>query len=1528
MRKALHIGMRVLAVLVLLLLAGLVAIQSPRVQTWLGRKVLEKVQAQLDARISVGAVSVQPFEAITLSEVLVMDTQPFVEQMDTLLHAGALSAKFSLGSLLGGGAAYLSHVRLENGHMQLVIEPDSLDSNGSRTNLQRMFRIPEEDPDKEKKGWGNLLSAREVVVRNFRFQMANPPAAARMAARGIEPWGPGTIDWNDLDATLLYARAHNLHVEDSRITASVDSLSLQENKTGFHVSRARAAKVSVGKERLRINHLELQDRYSKLLLNRLQLDGALQDYDDFENKIRLTADVREGTEVSMKTVSYFGPHMEKFTFRGRLKGRAEGYLNDFALRKIQVDGLDHAVHLEADGRLLGITDIETSLFDIDIHKLDFSLNGLSGFVKSWAPQVKLDLRKMAPGARFSFTGKAKGPLNRLAVCGRAVSGIGGAKADVTLRNIVDSKRPIQIAGTLETADLDLGRFTGMEQLGPLSLKTGLSASLQEGGPQVHIDSLKISRLNAMGYDYTNLSAAGDYTGDAFDGRIIAADPNLNFLFQGLFNLSKNTRNAAYRFYASLGYADLHALHLDSRPQSKLRLQASSNFIWTESRDLLGDITITDISLESASGRHDIGDISVKAHANDDVHRIRLKSDFINGSYVGDKAVFSLIGDLRSLTLDRELGALTARHAAPWDGATYEVNLNVNDAGDLLDFLAPGVYVANPSRLNLKVGPDGTVNAKVESGRIAYNDKFVKDLKFSLDNAGDALRASVTATAVQLGQGTQLRENRVALFADDNHLGVGYAFDNNEQSSDTRAEVYLSASLDRDKEGLSVKAQALPSNIYYKGAGWSLHSGEILYKGGDLRVDHLQAVHEDERLDLDGGFSPTRSDTLHVRMEKFNMALLNTFAGSLPELAGFISGNAKVISPKTPSYGLEAGLVCDSTLVAGKRLGRLNLESAWSEADNRFLFSARNDLDGKHNLDAEGYLIPEGQLFHAQARLDSLNLGYAAPLLASVFSTFGGALSGDLTVDGPLKDLHVSSRGLRLADGLLALDFTRALYHVDGELDLDEQALRFTDVRVRDDEDGTGQVTGSIGLGGFRELSLDTHVRFNRMLALNLPKGVNPSLFGTIYADGKVDITGPLNRLLVDVDATTVKQGNLHLPLGSSSGERERDLLVFKEPEEDLQTDSYELMMAAGNKRTEKASNLTVKLTARATPDVTAYIDIGEENSLNAIGAGTIGLEMESAQHSFGLSGNYTLSEGSFHFSAMNLVSRDFTIQDGSSVRFNGAVMDTDLNVKGLYVTKANLSNLITTSSDTESAGAGNRRTVNCGIDITGKLRNPELTFSIDVPDLNPATQLDVQRALNTEDKIQKQFLYLLIAGSFLPPEESGITSNGSEMLFSNVSSIMSGQINNIFEKLNIPLDLGLNYQTTQGGKNMFDVAVSTQLFNNRVVVNGTVGNKQVMGTTTNEIAGDVDIGIKLNKTGELRLTLFSHSADQFSTYLDNSQRNGAGITYQREFYSFGQFFRTLFAPRRRREERRLQDDIPQTVLQIDSLGHASLLRHE
>ncbi|MBQ1938413.1 MAG: translocation/assembly module TamB domain-containing protein, partial [Bacteroidales bacterium] len=238
--------------------------------------------------------------------------------------------------------------------------------------------------------------------------------------------------------------------------------------------------------------------------------------------------------------------------------------------------------------------------------------------------------------------------------------------------------------------------------------------------------------------------------------------------------------------------------------------------------------------------------------------------------------------------------------------------------------------------------------------------------------------------------------------------------------------------------------------------------------------------------------------------------------------------------------------------------------------------------------------------------------------------------------------------------------------------------------------------------------------------------------------------------------------------------------------------------------------------------------------------------------------------------------------------------DTQLNIDATYKTKASLSTIIA-----DSTAINTRRAVDCGIRVTDKLKDPKIAFSINVPDLEPSYKTRVESALSTEDKVQRQFLALLLSSTFLPDEQSGIANN-TAVLFSNVSELMTTQLNNIFMKLNIPLDLGFNYQMTSTGANLFDVAVSTQLFNNRVLVNGVIGNKQQNGGSNNEVVGDIDIEVKINPSGSLRASAFSHSSDQYTNYLDNLQRTGIGISWQQEFNSFVSYIKQIFSNKKDR----------------------------
>ena len=500
-------------------------------------------------------------------------------------------------------------------------------------------------------------------------------------------------------------------------------------------------------------------------------------------------------------------------------------------------------------------------------------------------------------------------------------------------------------------------------------------------------------------------------------------------------------------------------------------------------------------------------------------------------------------------------------------------------------------------------------------------------------------------------------------------------------------------------------------------------------------------------------------------------------------------------------------------------------------------------------------------------------------------------------------MEISSVGGRLEDGMLRIAYTNVPYYAGGTFHLDSKGVYFDDIRVRDRFNGTGNVTGSINWDHFRDISFDTHIRVNNIEGIDIPESMAENFYGNIFGTGNVTITGPLSSIRLDVDAVTSRRGQLHIPISAEENAgKGTNLLKFTEVENGIHIDPYEAMMTDMQKKEEKDNDFLVTLKVGASQDVEAFVEIDKASGNVLSGRGSGVIELEVSDDIFNINGDYTLTGGNYKFVAMGLVSRDFQIQDGSTIRFNGDIMESTLDINAIYKTKASLSTLI---ADTTSVA--NRRTVECGISITDQISNPRLSFSIEIPDLDPTIKSRVESALSTEDKVQKQFLSLILSNSFLPDEQSGIVNNSS-MLYSNVTEMLANQLSNIFQKLDIPLDLGLNYQPSDKGTDIFDVAVSTQLFNNRVVVNGSVGNKQYNTGGTQDVVGDLDIEIKLNRSGSFRLNLFSHSADSYTNFLDNSQRNGVGLPYQTEFNSFKQFFRNMFSSKAKRQAARLAEE--------------------
>ena len=1498
-KRALKIFWHLIVATSCLLFAGALIIQLPQVQTYVADRVMTQASENLDGNITVEKIHLKPFTTLVLKNVVITDRNPVTDpidstsvKVDTFFRSEYIIARFTLEGLLKDGSPHFDKVFIDNAQMNLVLQDK--DESKAKDNLSRIFRIKKPEQPRVPKEQ-EIFHIRKVEIHDMGFAMKNY-TSDRPDHSG------GGIDWNDLDIRNIELNARELKFSNGIMTGELLDLTFNE-KSGYHVEQMSGT-AKVGRGKTILEDLVIDDPWSDVNLPLFMMSYEnVRAFQDFIAKVRIDAEIAESM-LDFRTLSYFSPALAGNDLQLDVTGNMSGPVDDFMFTDVKIDSRAGGFKGIASGRISGLPEIENTYLDARLKNFVVTTRGLGGFVSEWMTgDDKLDISRIAKGTVFRINGGGSGMMDRLKVYADISSNIGNAEADVRIDNLISKKNPIGIEGSVSTEDLDIGKFIDKDIIGPVTLKSVLSAKLgdKETGPEVAIDTLKVSRLYANGYDYTDITARGHLSSTDFDGSIACHDPNLNFLFQGAFALSPKTQNARYSFFTNIGHADLNALNIDKRGLSRVNLRASADFTKSSAGNMRGKIDIADIVLQNSMGRNDIGDISLSSYSSDSTYTIKLDSRFANGTYSGSAPVTDFIRDIQDITLKKEVPALFTDSTYVWKGNTYGLSLKFHNSMDILSFALPGLYIDEGTEIKANLDKSGKLDASLKSNRLAFNKNYLKGVDASFGNGGDGLGALLAISEVKLAELT-LKDSHLDIHGKDNHVGVKFDYDNRSELANA-GEIILHSTFVRDEEGLGIGVEFLPSSVFINAKEWNLLPSSLEWRPGKIDVSSFAVTSGNERISLAGKAAQSEADTLNLNLERFDISIANDIIGRDLGIKGAATGAVRLTSP-LDDKGILVDMICDSTYFAGNPLGILHVGSNWNEEDRNFGILVRNELDGRNGIDAYGTYTPEGQMIDASVDFDGFSISYAQPVLTEVFSEMGGHLSGHIDVSGPLSDLTVRSQDTKIEDGLLKIAYTNVPYHVEGPFHLDETGAYFDNIAIRDEYTGTGSVNGSINWDHFRDMSFNTQISVNEIAGIDLIEDNGSGFYGQIFATGNISLTGPSKSILLSVDAVTAKAGQLHVPVSSAAAAgKMANLLQFKKEEKIVEIDPYEAMMQKIEASQKEESNFTVRLRINAQSDVEAFVEIDKAAGNVLSGRGTGIIDIEAGNDVFNINGDYILSNGNYTFIAMGLVRKDFQIENGSSIRFNGDIMNSTLDINAIYRTKASLSTLLA-----DENSVSNKRNVNCGISITDRLSNPELTFSIQIPDLNPMIQSRVESALSTEDKVQKQFLSLILSNSFLPDEQSGIVNNSS-MLYSNVTEILANQLNNIFQKLDIPLDLGLNYQPNESGNDMFDVAVSTQLFNNRVVVNGNLGNKQYSTSgNQNEVVGDLDIEIKLNRSGAFRLNLFSHSADQFSNYLDNSQRNGVGLMYQTEFNSFRRFIGNIFKSKAKRQQAKMEEE--------------------
>lgn len=1483
-KKIRKIITRTLELVVLGFGVTLLLLQTPFVQTGLARKATLLAEKHLDADIYFSAIKFAPFNTLIIKDMAIIDRHPESE-LDTVMSAKHISATFSLRGLLAKkGGVHIERLRTKDFNLNLVLTDTS--ERGYRNNISSIFNTKPKGAD-TLKTIPDIFSIKRADIDNFHYRML-------ILNRSSYKYKGHGINWRDLEL-WADARGHDINFVDGRCSFDVDWLKVHE-KCGYSFWGSGHCITGLGLTE--VTDTRIMDEWSDVHLKRYTMAYRRNsDWKAFSRKIILEGDAT-ASPLALKSVDAFCGAFEDSPLLLDIETlKLKGPVNSLDISEARLTDRYSGIKADLSVSYKDLSDREKTSIDVESRKFDFSGQGLDRFLSSFTGKEVRLTKALAEDFKADLKGTLRGPLDDLDADLSLTSGAGNITLTAKAQDLLKTDKPLSYNAKIALEDVDLSKTSLGEKFGKTSLHLQSKGSLKRGSsPDIELNKLDISKLTLNNYVYSHIDGSGYFKDNTFTGNIRCNDPNLNFILGGSFSLSSKSKNSIYKFNLVLGYADLAAIKLDPRPGiSTLSTSMNISFRKSDKNVLIGDAGISRLTYTDQDGKHNIGDILFASVMDSDKLRINLRSSFADITYSGDPDLGTIVNPLLANSIGRSLPSLLQSGGTNGTGRNFESQIIIKDTKEALSFLRKNVLIAPDTRVRISMDPSGEINASFSSNGIRFENNVIRGLeaKFHALDSNTTLTAGIN----EVKTGTSgLKKAYLHLKANSDNTCLQVS-----ATDILNKNIALLLDLDSDfsrnqQNGLQISSTLENSFINLDGKIWRCSHPVITYESDLLDIDSLRLWHEGQSIEVNGGASRSKPSKLAINIKDMELSTANLLLKDNLTIAGLLNGKIEVSTPIKTNMGLQVFMECPDFEFGKARVGQITLKAHLDDEDDLFKFSLDNSpVPGQNALKIEGNYNSISNYLNANASFTDFNPGMAQKAVDKFCSNLNGRLNGRITASGPVSDLSIRSNDLTLRDLNLTLIPTGVNYTVNADARFDEQGLIIDRLAIADGNNGQALLKG-------RPEDLSLHL--DRLRVLDKAAG-SDDYSGTLALNGDILFSGKdPSHIVLDANLSNAGDGKLNMIMAKTAGQGS-DILQFKEKEEKDEVDEFEQKFGFSSPADRKQIDAKCRFSVNPGLEISAFLDREGANVLNVNGEGTVTADFNSKSGNLNMGGNYNITEGKYHFSAIGaLIAKDFNIQDGSSLTFAGDVMDTELNISAVHSLKTSIGTLI---SDTTSVST--RRLVNCGIKISDKLHNPQLAFSIDIPDLDPSTKALVDSELNTEDKVSRQFLSLVVLGSFLPSDQNGIVNNNtsSNFLYSNLASIMSGQLNTILQKFNIPLDLGLTYEQTDMGNNVMDLAVSTQLFDNMVSVNGSVGNRKYSSTSSDEnMVGDLDINIKLNKSGHFRLNLFSHSADDYTNYLDNSQRNGVGISYQIEYNSFRSFLRTIF----KKEDERSKEVIP------------------
>lgn len=696
--------------------------------------------------------------------------------------------------------------------------------------------------------------------------------------------------------------------------------------------------------------------------------------------------------------------------------------------------------------------------------------------------------------------------------------------------------------------------------------------------------------------------------------------------------------------------------------------------------------------------------------------------------------------------------------------------------------------------------------------------------------------------------------------------------------------------------------------------WKALPGGFIQKSGGvwaLETIHLQSGPS--QLRLDGLLSKDRGDLIQLDLINVDadqvLALTGQGTGWLDgTINGQVTGDGLLESPN-----LSGDLVVSNLRLDSLPLGILRLQSEFQPEINRLLVNTRlQDRDVDLASVAGWVQTDQGDLpCELDLRLQRAPLQLLELVLLPHLDSIRGTARAVVQVKGGLT--HPEMSGYLVMDsGRLYLPSLKSTYWIQDTVLVTPDGYIFGGNPVRDADFGTAWVKGTVNHRRFRDwtyrFTLDS---VRNLRVLNEPRLVSGDYYyGLGRVNGNAVISGDEYLTSIQVRAQAQKGSRLIIPLDDLDEESRYDFIRFAELDPDTSPSAN-----GANSDVMALRGLDLQLSLVLTPEseVTLLLDRRYGDQIKGYGNGALDLTL-SQEGNLNLSGNYVFTKGDYSFNLGNIASKNFKINNGGRIDWNGDPYEGVMNIQAVYNQRASVQNLI--GSSRAQNDRRNMLPVQTQLNLTGPVLNPEVKFQLKLPTINMADPNDVlaqqlTRINNNEQELNNQVLGLMVSGQFIPTENINAANLGlstGATAFNSVTELLTNRLSNLLSNSLGGVNLGINYRgdlgtgllgsgsgsnsLTDSNRRDLNVALNTSLFNNRLVIDGNLAMGNSLQINAQNMAGEIQMEYLINPNGSVRARAFNRVDDRILFNQTLNYRQGIGLSYNRNFDRWGELFRS------------------------------------